>query len=166
MNSEICNQKQSLVEKLGVAIEQKDQVAPVAARILSYIILTGKAGTTFEDLVAHLGASKSTISTHLHHLTDLKKVLYFTKPGDRKKYYIINHNNICLSIDAMIDSWNSQKELHSEIREYKKESNKLRNEESSKFELDFHDDYIKFLEEATISISKLRNKITEKNHKL
>ncbi len=165
MDNEICKEKQRLVEKLGVAIEQKDQLAPVAARILSYIILTGKAGTTFEDLVSHLCASKSTISTHLNHLSDLKKVFYFTKPGDRKKYYIINHDNICISIDAIIDSWTSQKELHSEIREYKKETNKLRNEEASKFELDFHDDYIEFLEEAIQSISRLKSKITEKNQK-
>ncbi len=166
MNNQVCKQKQGLVEKLGVAIEQKDQLAPVAARILSYIILTGKVGTTFEDLVSHLCASKSTISTHLNHLTDLKKVLYFTKPGDRKKYYTINHDNICISIDAMIESWNSQKALHLEIREYKEDSNKVREDEASKFELDFHDDYIEFLEEAIQSISKLKSKIIEKNSKI
>lgn len=165
MIKEVCQQKQRLIEKLGVVIEQKDQLAPVAARILSYIILTGKVGTTFEDLVSNLCASKSTISTHLNHLADLKKVLYFTKPGDRKKYYTINHDNILISIDAMIESWNSQKELHLEIREYKEETNKLRNEEASKYELDFHDDYIKFLEEATQSISTLKSKIIENKHK-
>ena len=61
-----------------------------AIPILSYIILTGKAGTTFEDLVTNLGASKSTISTHLNHLQDLKKIEYFTKTGDRKKYFVMN----------------------------------------------------------------------------
>ena len=166
MNNEVCKQKQGLIEKLGVAIEQKDQLAPVAARILSYIILTGKAGTTFEDLVSNLCASKSTISTHLNHLADLKKIVYFTKSGDRKKYYTINHDNILIGIDTMIESWNSQKELHQEIREYKREANRLRNDEASKFELDFHDDYIEFLEEATQSISKLKSKITEKNTNL
>lgn len=166
MNNEICKQKQGLIEKLGVAIEQKDQLAPVAARILAYIILTGKVGTTFEDLVSKLCASKSTISTHLNHLADLKKVLYFTKPGDRKKYYTINHDNILQNIEEMLASWNSQKELHLEIKAYKEEANRLRNEETSKFELDFHDDYIEFLEEATQSISKLKSKITEKNANL
>ena len=61
--NDICHKKRDLVEKLGVFIEQKDSLAPVAARILSYIILTGKVGTTFEDLVTQLCASKSTIST-------------------------------------------------------------------------------------------------------
>lgn len=166
MDNVACKMKQGLIEKLGVAIEQKDKLAPVAARILSYIILTGKAGTTFEDLVSDLCASKSTISTHLNHLSDLKKILYFTKPGDRKKYFTINHDNILQSIDGMIESWNSQKELHLEIREYKDNANTLKTDETSRFELDFHEDYIKFLEEAIQSISKLRTKIIEKNTKL
>ena len=75
MSATICKQKQNLVERLGVLLENKEQLAPVAARILSYIILTGKVGTTFEDLVTHLCASKSTISTHLNHLQNLKKIL-------------------------------------------------------------------------------------------
>ena len=34
----------ALVEKLGVHLENREQLAPVAARILAYIILTGKKG--------------------------------------------------------------------------------------------------------------------------
>ena len=164
MSAGICKQKQSLVEKLGVLLESKEQLAPVEARILSYIILTGKVGTTFEDLVTHLCASKSTISTHLNHLQDLKKILYFTKPGDRKRYFIINQDNIIQSIDNMMESWLDQKELHLEIRAYKVNANSIVEEEASKFDLDFHDNYIKFLNEATKSISELRTKITENNN--
>ena len=68
----------ALVEKLGVHLEGRENLAPVAARIMAYIILTGKQGTTFDDLVTNLCASKSTISTHLNHLQDLKKLEYFT----------------------------------------------------------------------------------------
>lgn len=91
MGEQQREEKLRLVESLGVHFENKDHLAPVAARILSYAILTGKQGVTFEDLVSNLCASKSTISTHLNHLQDLKKLEYFTKPGDRKKYFIINH---------------------------------------------------------------------------
>lgn len=163
MNEGVCKQKQALVEKLGVFIETKDQLAPVAARILSYIILTGKVGTTFEDLVSKLCASKSTISTHLNHLHDLKKIVYFTKVGDRKKYFVINQDAIIQGIDDMIETWHNQKELHIEIRDYKEKSNANNPDEDSKFDLEFHDDYILFLDEATKSISNLRTKIVEKN---
>jgi DNA-binding transcriptional regulator GbsR (MarR family) len=160
------NDKEDLVERLGVFMEQKEQLAPVAARILSYIILTGKAGTTFDDLVRDLCASKSTISTHLNHLADLKRILYFTKTGDRKKYYTINEDSIIQSIDAMTESWILQKELHLEIREYKEKTNQLKNDYTSKFNLDFHDNYIEFLDEVTKAVSTLKSRILEKNTKL
>lgn len=160
------NDKEDLVERLGVFMEQKEQLAPVAARILSYIILTGKAGTTFDDLVRDLCASKSTISTHLNHLADLKRILYFTKTGDRKKYFTINEDSIIQSIDAMTESWILQKELHLEIREYKEKTNQLKNDYTSKFNLDFHDNYIEFLDEVTKAVSTLKSRILEKNTKL
>ncbi|HUH27784.1 transcriptional regulator [Gelidibacter sp.] len=166
MVSKIRNDKEDLVERLGVFMEKKEQLAPVAARILSYIILTGKSGTTFEDLVRDLCASKSTISTHLNHLTDLKRILYFTKTGDRKKYYIINEDSIVQSIDALTESWILQKELHLEIRDYKERTNQINSDYASKFNLDFHDNYIEFLDEVTKSVSTLKSKILEKNTKL
>lgn len=166
MNNKVCQEKQNLVERLGVFMEQKEQLAPVAARIMSYIVLTGKTGTTFEDLVRDLCASKSTISTHLNHLADLKRILYFTKTGDRKKYYTINDDSIIQSIDTLMESWMTQNELHVEIKNYKRKINDQNLEGASKFDLDFHDNYIQFLDEVTRSVSKLRSKIIEKNTKL
>ncbi len=158
------HRKRTLVEKMGVHFENKDQLAPVAARILAYIILTGKSGTTFEDLVTNLCASKSTISTHLSHLQDLSKLSYFTKSGDRKKYFIVNADHILLWIDEMMDKWNSEKELHFEVMEYKQEHNSLMTtQDEERFDLDFHQGYIKFLESASTMISELREQQRIKN---
>lgn len=162
-----CQQRSALIEKLGVLLESKDQLAPLAARIKAYIILKGKSGTTFEDLVSDLCASKSTISTHLNHLHDLKKIDYFTKLGDRKKYFIINKDAICQNIDAMIASWTNEKEMHLEIRNYKENVNASGVlDENSKFDLGLHDNYIQFCEEVTKAVLKLRSKIAEKNNKI
>ena len=160
MEKTYCKQKQDLVEKLGVLMERTESVAPLASRILAFIILTGKAGTTFEDLVSQLSASKSSISTHLNHLQDLKKITYFTKPGDRKKYFIINKEMIIQGIDTMIASWSDQKDLHKEIKAYKIQENKKITDDAVKFDTDLHDNYIQFLDEAIDSISELRSKIT------
>ena len=161
MSNSLCNEKMSLVEKLGVHLEKREQLAPVAARILSYIILTGKTGTTFEDMVKVLCASKSTISNHLNHLQDLNKIHYFTKTGDRKKYFVINTDIIMQHIDKMMHDWNEIRELHTEIKAYKETINteKLENDEE-KFDLNFHSDYIKFIDGATSSMEELRTKIT------
>lgn len=162
MKEKICKEKMDLVEKLGVHLEKREQLAPVAARILAYIILTGKKGTTFEDMVTILRASKSTISTHLNHLQDLKKIVYFTKTGDRKRYFIINKDMIVQHIDTIINEWQEVKALHLEIKKYKETINtqKTKNEEE-KFDLNFHNDYIKFLDEASMSIEQLRKKLTD-----
>ncbi|MCR8667393.1 transcriptional regulator [Aestuariibaculum sp. M13] len=160
-----CKERSTLIEKLGVFLENKEQLAPVAARIMAYAILKGKTGTTFEDLVIDLCASKSTISTHLNHLQDLKKIEYFTKPGDRKKYFIIKRDTILISIDQMVESWNTEKDVHLEIRDYKEKVNmsgRLSQEEA--FDLDFHDDYLQYLEEATNSILRLKSKIIERTN--
>ena len=154
--------KCELVEKLGVFLENRDGLAPVAARILSYIILTGKQGTTFEDLVTNLCASKSTISTHLCHLQNLKKINYFTKIGDRKRYFIINRDTMVQDISAMIDGWEEQKQLHVEIMGYKAKVNESLSEED-KFDFHYHESFIQFLNGAIESISKLKETIIEQN---
>ena len=160
MKESICQKKMGLVEKLGVHLEAREQLAPVAARILSYIILTGKTGATFEDMVSILCASKSTISTHLNHLQDLNKIEYFTKTGDRKKYFIINKNTIIQHVDRMINHWDQEQEIHLEIKDYKEKQNTKKIENvDEKFDLSFHNDYVKFIDEATSSVKELREKL-------
>ncbi len=162
MNSKICNEKQDLVERLGVFMEQKEQLAPVAARILSYIVLTGKLGTTFEDLVRDLCASKSTISTHLNHLQGIKRIVYFTKPGDRKKYFIINKDLIIQSLSEMITTWKDELLLYEEIMLYKENVNKSEGTEIH-YDLDFHHGYMQFLKETIKTVTDLRTKIINRN---
>ena len=159
MKEEVCREKMALVEKLGVHLENREQLAPVAARILSYIILTGKIGTTFEDMVKILCASKSTISTHLNHLQDLNKIVYFTKTGDRKKYFIINKDMVVQHISSMVIKWKEDREIHLELKNYKEEINNTK-KENEKFDLSFHDDYIKFIDGASASVEELREKLT------
>ncbi|CAM1339276.1 Transcriptional regulator [Tenacibaculum aestuarii] len=163
MMNQVEKKKCELVEKLGIFLEKKEQMAPVAARIFSHIILTGKQGTTFEDLVSGLCASKSTISTHLNHLQDLKKVNYFTKTGDRKKYFVLNKDTMLQGISDMVEEWKGEKQLHIEIKAYKEEANENL-EEENQFELGFHDSFIEFLDGAITSIIKLKETIVNHKH--
>lgn len=74
----------------------------------------------------------------------------------------MNEDSIIQNIDALMDSWITQRELHEEVRIYKNKINSQSTEDILRFNLDFHDDYILFLEEITKSVSKLRSKIIEK----
>ena len=156
--------KAALIEKLGVHMESQDQLAPLAARIYASLILTGKAGQTFEELVSQLKASKSTVHTHLNSLQTQGRVSYFTKTGDRKRYFIVAPNRLLNVIDEMTNNWNRQKEMHLEILEYKSAVNEENPEEPS-LELDFHKDYLVFLKEAGEAIRKLKLNIIQKQDK-
>ncbi|WP_416445948.1 GbsR/MarR family transcriptional regulator [Leeuwenhoekiella sp. A16] len=162
-SEELKKQKERLIERLGVHIECKDQFAPLAARIMSTLVLTGKKGCCFDALVADLNASKSTVSTHLNNLQQSNRISYYTKCGDRKKYFIMHPDSMILKMDEMVATWEKEKDLHLQIMEYKKEINKhLPQDDDSKFELEFHTDYLLFLEQASSSIKRLREKLSTK----
>ena len=155
--------KEKLIEKLGVFIESKEQLAPLAARIISTLILTGKKGVTFETLVSELSASKSTISTHLTTLQAANHITYHTKCGDRKKYFILVPDAMINSMSVMLKNWKNERDLHLEIMEYKKEINAELPEDCTEiFDLEFHDEYLEFLSQASVSMENLRKKLTEK----
>lgn len=154
--------KKELVEKIGVQLEQLHQMTPVAARIFSTLILTGKEGVTFDSLVQDLNASKSTISTNLENLQNTGKITYFTKPGDRKRYFITNQDLIFNLINETVEKWETEKDIHQEILNYKKNRNSLQPNKEQYFDLEFNKNFLTFLDEATTAILKLKSNIIVK----
>lgn len=152
--------KKELIEQLGILMEKKHQIAPIAARIISTLILTGRQGVTFDELVKDLNASKSTVSTHLDHLQHSRKIQYFTKPGDRKRYFVINPNLLVEVIDETVAAWECEENVQKEILVYKEKRNELNKEEGLPlFDLDFQENLLIFLREATTAIQKLKAQI-------
>lgn len=150
---------------MGVHLEHKEQLAPLAARILANLVLKGKKGETFENLVCDLQASKSTIFTHLTTLQASNRITYYTKSGDRKKYFILSPNALIQSMDEMLHNWNEERDIHLEIVKYKRDINKgFPDDSDEKFDLDFHHEYLNYLEQATVLMQNLRIKLIE-NHK-
>lgn len=160
---ELRREKMELIEQMGVLFE-KENLAPLAARIFATVILTGKQGITFDELVNDLNTSKSTVSTHLEHLQATNRVQYFTKPGDRKRYFTINPSLMVNVLDEMMSKWESQRNVHEKVLVYKKKHNDLvEKEQGVLFDLEFQRDYLTFLNEATTSIQKLKEKICKRN---
>jgi len=157
--------KNVLIEKLGVHLEHTQSLAPVASRVLATLIITGQKGTTFEELVTEICASKSTISTHLTYLQTIKRVDYFTKHGDRKKYFIPTKCGLLERMEEMLECWKDEKQLHLDIIKYKSKRNEEAQNESDTFDLEFHNDYLSFLEHAESSISRLKDKLNDKINK-
>lgn len=161
-NDHLITRKKELIEKLGVNLEKLNKMAPVAARIFATLILSKRKGITFEELVEELNASKSSISTHLESLQNLNKVSYITRPGDRKRYFIIHPNLILNIIDEMIEKWDNEKSIHQDIIEYKEIQKQNSQEDEIEFDVEFNKDFLVFLEEATTAIDKLKLNIIQK----
>ncbi len=160
---ELKKEKNRLTEELGVIMEKKYKLAPVAARILSTLILSGKPGLTFDELVQQLAASKSTVSTNLEFLQQNRRIEYFTKPGDRKRYFKLNTNFTIEVFDEMINTWESEKNVHQEILQYKEKRNHYNREQDLPlFDLEFQKSLLVFLEETTAAIKKLKSNFINK----
>ncbi|SIP99276.1 GbsR/MarR family transcriptional regulator [Maribacter ulvicola] len=91
MNKE--ESKQVLIEELGVYFETEYDLPPLAARIFANLVVTDEDGLTFEDCLEKRGASKSSISTSLNLLQQIGFINYFTKAGDRKRYFKVSEKD-------------------------------------------------------------------------
>ncbi|NDI99611.1 hypothetical protein GWA97_11040 [Flavobacterium sp. LaA7.5] len=81
-------EKDEIIELFGVHFETHYNLPPLASRILGTLIIDScKAGITFEELTERTGASKSSVSTSLNLLLKMGKIIYYTVPCDRKKYF-------------------------------------------------------------------------------
>lgn len=160
-NQDLNSEKNQLIKRLAVYMEGKDKLAPLAARVYSTLILTGKKGLTFDELVKSLDASKSTICTHLKVLQSREMVSFYTAPGERKRFFTVAPNRLNILIEELTDSWKQQTELQEDILSYKSKFNDQHPTEA--FDLDFHENYLIFLREASQSVNKLKLSL-QRNH--
>jgi len=74
-----------LVEKIGMYFEQGMQ--PTAARVLALLIVADSEAYSFDQIREFLNLSKSATSNGINFLLSVKKIEYFTKNGERKRYF-------------------------------------------------------------------------------
>lgn len=88
-NVQLTQQQKELIERMGVFYEQHG-IVPIEARIMSLLIVCDEPELTFDQIRELLGVSKSATSTALNMLMLTQKVIYKTRPGDRKRYFASN----------------------------------------------------------------------------
>src|SRR5690625_2863635 len=84
---ECTAEKKEAVESIGLHIEKRTQIAPLAARIQALLILCSDKGKTFDEIVEFTQASKSSVSSNLNLLLQMQSAEYYTVPGDRKRHF-------------------------------------------------------------------------------
>jgi DNA-binding transcriptional regulator GbsR (MarR family) len=117
--------KKELIEELGIHMESEYSLAPLPARIFANLVITDEDGLTFEDCLTKRGASKSSISTSLNLLLQLGMITYFTKSGDRKRYFkITDHDKFFVQkLDQAIKKVDDETFMMNKVIEYTKEFN-------------------------------------------
>jgi hypothetical protein len=64
----------------------------------------------------------------------------------------------------MLKTWEIESQLHHEVMEYKEEINQsLPKDSEERFDLEFHTQYLEFLDRATSAVKKLQKTLTEKH---
>lgn len=111
---------EELIEELGVHFESLYQLPPLASRIYAILILNGNDGMTFEQLMEQTEASKSSVSTSITLLLQTDKVDYFTKAGDRKRYFRNKKNHLKLRLGNYKTIIEKEMELFSKTSAYLK----------------------------------------------
>lgn len=121
--TQCSKKKKEMAEELGLHLEKRHGLSPLASRTYAIMVLSNDKGFAFEELVEILQASKSSVSTNLTLLVQLNYVEYYTKPGDRKRYYRGTGNYL---FHIMNDAFHQvEKELHlvKRINNFNKENN-------------------------------------------
>jgi DNA-binding transcriptional regulator GbsR (MarR family) len=74
---------------MGVFYEQHG-IPPMEARIMSLLVICDQPELTFDQIRELLSISKSATSNALNMLLLTQKIIYRTRPGDRKRYFASN----------------------------------------------------------------------------
>ena len=153
----ISIKKQKLIEEVGLRLETKLKIAPLAARIYALLTLSSSEGLTFEEIREIIGSSKSSTSVNLSVLTQLKHIDYYTKSGDRKRYFRIAKYFQLTTLEAHHLSLENEILLVEKINKYNKDHypEKYNNEESLG---DITKNYLKKMQDlVTMTIAKINN---------
>lgn len=108
-----------LIEKIGMYFEQGMQ--PAAARILALLIVSDEEAFSFDGIRETLNLSKSATSNGINFLLSVKKIEYFTKSGDRKRYFKWSPSNTINHFKEGIDKILGLSSLFEETLKHKSE---------------------------------------------
>ena len=128
----ISKEKKKLIEEIGLRLETRLQIAPLAARIYALLTISSYDGLTFEEVREIIGSSKSSTSVNLNVLIQLKQIDYYTKSGDRKRYFKIAKYFQLTTLEANHQFLENEIKLVEKINDYNKihYPEKFKNEKS------------------------------------
>jgi len=120
-NERISRQKE-LIEEFGNHMQQTGG-QQLCGRILGLLTFSDADEFTFDEIVQELQVSKSSVSVALNTLLMTNKVEYFTRPGDRKRYFRVKVMPMDAAINEMMAKVNYVYEIHQKALQLKADKN-------------------------------------------
>lgn len=119
-------EKRILIEDIGMILEYRADLAPLAARIYATLLISSNEGLTFDEIIELVQASKSSVSNNLNILVQLQYVDYFTKPGNRKRYFRTSKFYVQNALEQYMALINKEIEIINRVDAYNKVNNPKR----------------------------------------
>lgn len=129
---ELSETKKILVEDVGLLLQERVNLSPLASRIYALLILSCYDGLSFDNIVQVMQASKSSVSSNINLLLKLHYINFYTKPGDRKRYFKTSHFYIKNTMEQQIHLIEKELTIVEKVNEFNKENNpdKFKDEKS------------------------------------
>lgn len=112
-----------LIEDIGLVIEERADLSPLASRIYASLILASEDGLTFDDITTIHKASKSSVSNNLNVLVKLNYIEYYTKPGNRKRYFKTSKLYVKTAMQKYNELFEKEIEIVEKINNFNKKHN-------------------------------------------
>lgn len=144
-------EKSRLIEEFGLMLEDSYQLSPLGARIYALLVLSGD-GLTFDEIRDDLQASKSSVSTNINALLQLKFITYFTKTGDRKRYFKSSNKNLLTFLEKELKKAEKTLEIVQKVNVFKK----ARYPEAFKENRRLGEIYVDYLENHIMNLNTAR----------
>lgn len=120
--NERLKKQDELIERIGVHFE-KEGLQPVAARILSLLMVSDKEEQTFDEIRETLKISKSAASNGINLLLKIGELEYITKLGDRKRYFKLVSRDVASEVESKLDLFTDLCGMLKETIQLKKDKN-------------------------------------------
>lgn len=114
MEIKLTQKQKELIEKFGV-FSERSGMSPVRARIVALLLVCDNAELTFDEIYHTLMISKSAASNAINSLLLTEKIEYYTKPGDRKRYFRIGNGFLEQDFEKILIRFLGVNELLREI---------------------------------------------------
>ena len=159
------DQKKELIEELGIHLENQHDIPPLAARLYAMLVVTNRNGLSFEECQINRCASKSSISTAINLLLKLGLITYFTKPGDRKRYFKTSAANTFYlnKLEEKLKRIETENRIITKIRNYNQTYNPERYE-TNKERAEIYHSFIKQSEELLSNTLQVLKELENHNH--